>query len=730
MSVKRHQSRLQNPPCLISKSAGRIQSIECVKRCTPGPFIPMLHENRAGDRRLSVRTAYWLIIVSVLAACVALRQADPGFIVRLRLLGFDVVQQMLPGASDPKYPVRIIDIDEPSLTAFGNWPWRRDLLAKLTDKLFTLGVHAVVFDMVFPDASVDPLDQMPESLRNSAEFRPLLSRLTKTASPDAAFVQAITDRAVILGLIGTSQVSGPSPQGKASFATMGDNVAALLPGFSGATRNLPAFEQAAAGVGALNWLPDHDQILRRIPMVVRIAGELYPSLVAETLRVVNGVKTVGVRAVDAGITSIGIGETIIPTDGEGQLWLFFSRHDPKRTLSAADVLHAKIPASELAGRIAIVGTTAPGLLDLRATPLDAVISGAEINAQALEQLLAHRLLMRPDYAMGIEVVLAVASALLLALMVYRWGARVAAFVGFIAVCVFSFGCLVAFSRGMLLDAVFPILTNTAAYLFGTGYLFYEAESERNRGRQALQSIAREMEFAAQIQRTFLPKELPRGPLASKFDIFAVMMPAKSVGGDFYDYFLINDKKLGVAVGDVSGKGVPAALFMSVSRTVLRTIAFEDEEPGQALSKVNAILARDNSEGMFVTLFYAVLDLETGTLAFSSAGHDDGLLLTADGCETLHYMGPAIGLFDLSHYPTATRKLGPGDTMLLWTDGITEAFNIDGRVFGAERLVKFVEGRQFSDARDIVHTIGEEVSRFAAGTEQSDDITCVAMRFRG
>jgi serine phosphatase RsbU (regulator of sigma subunit) len=333
--------------------------------------------------------------------------------------------------------------------------------------------------------------------------------------------------------------------------------------------------------------------------------------------------------------------------------------------------------------------------------------------------------------MGMEIVLTLASALLLSLLVYRWGARVAAFVGFITVCVFAFGSLLAFSRGILLDAVFPILTNTAAYVFGTGYLFYEAESERNRGREALQRIALEMESAAQIQRTFLPKELPAGPLASTFDIFAVMMPAKSVGGDFFDYFLINDKKLGVAVGDVSGKGVPAALFMSVARTVLRTIAFEDEEPGQALSKVNAILSRDNSEGMFVTIFYAVLDLETGALSFSSAGHDDALLLgAADGCETLHYMGPAIGLFDFSHYPTATRKLAPGDTMLLWTDGITEAFNIDGRVFGADRLVKFVSRRQFTDARDMVHTIGDEVSRFAEGTEQSDDITCVAMQFRG
>ena len=476
----------------------------------------MSHEGLHGNRRwLSIRTAYWLIVASVLTACVVLRQTDPGFMVRLRLLGFDMLQQAVPRPPDAKYPVRIIDIDEPSLKAFGNWPWRRDLLAKLVDKLFASGVRAVVFDIVFPDATSSPLDQLPEKLRNSAELKPLIDELAGTGSPDAAFAEAIRGHPVVLGIIGTSQGSGPPRQAKASFATVGGDVAAFIRGFDGATWNLPALEQAAAGVGTLNWFPDHDQILRRIPMVVQISDGLYPSLVAETLRVLQGAKTILVSTAseggftgNRGITTVTIGKTIIPTDSDGQLWLSFSRHDLKRTLSAAGILQEKTPRSSLEGRIAIVGTSAPGLFDLRATPLDPVISGVEINAQALEQLLGGRLLFRPDYAMGMEIALSVASGLLLGVMVYRSGARVAALVGFVTVCVFAFGSLWAFSQGVLLDAVFPIMTNTAAYLFGTGYLYYEAESERNQGREALMRIAREMESAAQIQRTFLPKENP------------------------------------------------------------------------------------------------------------------------------------------------------------------------------------------------------------------------------
>ena len=246
-------------------------------------------------------------------------------------------------------------------------------------------------------------------------------------------------------------------------------------------------------------------------------------------------------------------------------------------------------------------------------------------------------------------------------------------------------------------------------------------------------------YSASLGRWKLPPDpahipaqgLPTGPFESKFEIFAIMKPAKAVGGDFYDYFLINDRKLALAVGDVSGKGVPAALFMSVSRTVLRTVAFEGDEPGLVLSKVNAILSRDNTEGMFVTIFFAVLDLETGSLAFSSAGHDDVVLLTAAGaCEPLGYMGPAIGLIETAQYPTATRTLDPGDTMLLLTDGITEAFNIDGRVFSSDRIQKSITRRTYASAMDIVQSLTDEVGRFSEGTEQSDDITCVAMRFKG
>lgn len=698
----------------------------------------MLRNGLSGAGRLSVRTVYCLIILGVVAACIFVRQIDPSFVARLRLLGFDILQQVLPRSPDPAYPVRIVDIDERSIKAFGTWPWRRDVLARLVDQLFTAGAKVVVFDMVFPEPSAGPLDQLSQAVRNAPDLKPLLDRVMQEGTADDSFARSIARHPTVLGIIGSSQTVDAPPKAKAGFAIIGENVQRFVPSFAGASSNLPLFTQAATGIGALNWFPDQDQILRRIPILVGAADRLYPSLSAETLRVYLGASTIRVRSAgdggfagNRGITTIAIGQAVIPTDRDGQLWLHFTRHDPRRTVSAADVLQGKVQASALAGRIAIIGTSAPGLLDLRATPLDPVISGVEINAQAIEQLVSGRLLVRPDYALGMEIILTVIAALLLGYMVYRWGARVSAVVGFASICLLALGSLWAFSQGLLLDAVLPIMTSSAAYVFGTGYLYYEAEDERNRGRAALHRIAREMEAAAQIQRTFLPKESPSGPMDHAFEVFAIMQPAKEVGGDFYDYFLIGDSKLAVAIGDVSGKGVPAALFMSVSRTVLRAIAFEGGEPGAVLSKVNDILARDNTETMFVTLFYAVLDLQSGVLTFSSAGHDDALLLSRmASAEALGFMGPAIGLVDSVAYPTAARTLASGDTLLLLTDGITEAFNADGHVFTSERVVKTLVEQPHTSASDMVRFLSDEVTRFSAGTEQSDDITCVALRYKG
>jgi sigma-B regulation protein RsbU (phosphoserine phosphatase) len=244
-------------------------------------------------------------------------------------------------------------------------------------------------------------------------------------------------------------------------------------------------------------------------------------------------------------------------------------------------------------------------------------------------------------------------------------------------------------------------------------------------------LHQEMQIAAEIQRSFLPKRIDLGPFRGNGEVFASMVPAKEVGGDFYDYFMVGDKHLAFAVGDVSGKGVPAAMFMSLSRTVLKTIASEGGAPGEVLTRMNRLLAAEGGESMFVTVFYGCLDLESGRLEFSSGGHDEVFLLAAEGArEQIAHMGPAIALFDDASFSTQSRQLKPGDAVLVATDGVTEAFNPDGETFGFDRLEAVLSAVPTQSADVIVSTVTEAVDAFAADAPRSDDTTCFAVTFHG
>lgn len=245
------------------------------------------------------------------------------------------------------------------------------------------------------------------------------------------------------------------------------------------------------------------------------------------------------------------------------------------------------------------------------------------------------------------------------------------------------------------------------------------------------TMTAEMQMAAEIQRAFLPTRLPETPLADRFEIAATMTPARNVGGDFYDYFMVDDRRLGFAVGDVSGKGAPAAIFMSVARTVLKTLARGAEvgDAASVLGRVNEALAEDNAEGMFVTLAYGCLDLVTGVLDYASAGHDETYVLREAETQALGALGPACGLFEGAAFRGMQMTLARGDIVVFATDGVTEAFDIAREVYGEARLRALLDVRPLTSPAQIVRGCVTDVADFVADAPPSDDLTLLALRYR-
>jgi serine phosphatase RsbU (regulator of sigma subunit) len=248
----------------------------------------------------------------------------------------------------------------------------------------------------------------------------------------------------------------------------------------------------------------------------------------------------------------------------------------------------------------------------------------------------------------------------------------------------------------------------------------------------LLALRRELQIARDIQRSILPRVFPAFPERSEFEVFAAMRPANEVGGDFYDFFLLGDDRLGIAIGDVSGKGVPAALFMAVTRTLLRSVVAANPSPAACLGQVNRLLCRENEQGMFVTLFYGVLDFASGAFAYSNAGHNPPWLLRASGhVESVAGTGdPMLGAFDDTVYHEASVALAPGDVVFLYTDGVSEGMNVVDEPYSDERLEKTLRASIGRTPESLVSGVVSEVQDHGVGRDPSDDITAMALRWLG
>ena len=244
-------------------------------------------------------------------------------------------------------------------------------------------------------------------------------------------------------------------------------------------------------------------------------------------------------------------------------------------------------------------------------------------------------------------------------------------------------------------------------------------------RDQLIMLQNELDVASKIQQSILPTKFPN---SDNYQVFANMEPARNVGGDFYDILMLEGDHLGLAIADVSDKGVPASLFMMSSRTLLKGTAIGINEPGKVLGDVNDLLYEDNDAAMFVTVIYAIYSPATGEFTYANGGHNPPLIVHSDGTSTLLPLigGIALGIAPGMKFPQETMTLAPGDTLLLYTDGVTEAMNSDREEFGMDRLREVFEGRPPRSSEEANQAVFKAVHAFAGDYPQSDDITCLTL----
>lgn len=252
-----------------------------------------------------------------------------------------------------------------------------------------------------------------------------------------------------------------------------------------------------------------------------------------------------------------------------------------------------------------------------------------------------------------------------------------------------------------------------------------------KSRDELVAVQRDLTIATRIQQSLLPSTFPPFPNRPEVDLYAEMLTAKEVGGDFYDYYFVDEDRLAFVIGDVSGKGIPAAIYMAVSRTLLKAIAHQIAHPGEVLRKLNTLLIPESEAATFVTIFYGVLNVRTGEVQYSNGGHNPPYLLRlSGGVQQLPSTGGSIlGKIGQIEFDTAKLKLEPGDTLFLYTDGVTEAMDGEMNPYDDRRLERFLGARNGSTIQELIKGSFADVKAFVNGAPQADDITILTLRYQ-
>jgi adenylate cyclase len=468
--------------------------------------------------------AYGVIPTLFLISALGLRWADPPQLVDFRHWVFDNYQRALPRAYPAAAGVVIIDLDDESLEKMGQWPWPRTYLAAMVQNLNDAGARVVAFDMLF----AEPDRSSPGRIADNFEVPPhLKSFLDELPDHDELFAQTVAPAPVVTGYVFTNKENDVKPSlkahifdsTKASFSvdaavnnekltpaerirraakkmknkdlTAGTEFIGFLPNYySGAIRNLEALENASSGSGSFSIVRDPDGIIRRVPLLFRLGERVYPGLAVEAMRVAHKQKAVKVVASGGeGEASFGaftgiakvevVPDLLVPTDQHGRILLYDSGYEPERYISMWKVIAGQVDPARLKGAIAFVGTSAAGLKDLRATPLNQSAAGVAVHAQITEQMLTGKFLQRPDYAQGVEMTLQLVLGLLLILVMPKLGA---AWLG--AASLATLGATFAYSwnafksEGLLFDPVYPAIVITVIYLSASLINFLKTEYEK------------------------------------------------------------------------------------------------------------------------------------------------------------------------------------------------------------------------------------------------------------
>ena len=637
---------------------------------------------------------------------------DSNFVKRIENISYDIYQSIFEENSEFN-DVLIVDIDEKSIGEIGQFPWRRDVFANLVDKLENLEASVISFDIFFSEEDKQNPSKILGELNISNEG---------VLDSDQSLITAIQNSNVILPVLGDISVFDKmnNSKPKTNFISRGGDAENYLYNFKNKITSLEVINNAAKGIGNISYLDNQDGVLRSLPILLKIDGDIWPSLSLETLRLLHKNKSILIQSSESGIKTIRTKNYSFNTDPNAIVHINYKKFGKDKYISAVDILNDKISKNIIKDKIILIGSSAQGLFDFVKIPSGKVIPGVETHAHAIENIINNDFIIKNLKTDIIEIIILLISLILVLIIPKKVNPKLS-IVFFVGLCVFLItSSLVFYQFNYFIDIFYTTLGSAFLFLV-TLYFRYLQENEiaiENEKKQIV--LKKEREIAGEVQKKLFPKEFEQ-----KNILYAKNVPARDVSGDYYDYIKISEDEFYFTLADVSGKGVKAGILMANAAAVFRSMAKLNKEVSTIARYINNQVADSSYQGMFITAVVGKYNIKEKKIEYINLGHEP-IMVYDQNFNFEYYKStlPPLGIMAMDNddfFQTNEINL-VNKNLVIYTDGVTEGYLENNQELEAKGVEKEIIDNKFKSPEAIIEHLSDILTKRKEPLR--DDITCL------
>ena len=660
----------------------------------------------------------------ILLILIFIRIQNPEFVKSISNISFDAYQKIFK-YNEVQDDVIIVDIDEPSLGKFGQFPWSRNIFSQILDNINENNPKAVGLDIFFSEKD----KQSPEEIIKtySIEDEYTKKTLQSIEGHDEKFQKTLKETKSVLAVFGSLIPTKGTfdRKGKAKIFAKGGNVKNFVYNYKHSLGSIPILEKNSKGLGSINYITQSDAVVRSLPLIMLFNEKLFPTFGLEMIRVGEKKRTIITKLNDSGIKSISIKPLEFQTDKNSLIWVKYNRSINNNFISAEKVFDNKFDKNLFKDKYVLIGASAKGLFDTVKIPTGETIPGVQVHANVIDNLLKNNFLKRNDnvfiFELIISILISIAAFIISQKIKPKYSLSII-FAGLILI--FIIGLSVYRFRSELIDVSYPMIMISITFLTGLYFRFLEENKIALQNLQKEAKLLKERELAGGVQKSLFPD-------ISAFEnfVYAKNIPARDVSGDYFDVMKVGPEEYYFTLADVSGKGVKAGMYMAKASSIFRTLSNLKFPLERVVFGVNNEIIEAKFKGMFVTAVFGKFNPISGDLTYINAGHESIMLF--DKSKKIEFIEsdlPPIGIMKyFAESMVKSKTINIKDkTFVVYTDGVTEGYLPNGEEFGAVGVENIVKEMETITPKDLVEKV---TSTLNWGIPKlRDDITCMAINF--